>query len=125
MMNNFSELFFFNVFVIILISCSNGKEKLAKNRKKMSKKSRQALQWVSVLCLHFNNDLQDSLINSIIFNIGAKHVIFFSFLTCSASEIAHFQEVVKHPAFKADPLAAISEHIKNAIQREHENQTEG
>lgn len=53
------------------------------------------------------------------------NVIFFSLLTCSASEIAHFQEVVKHPAFKADPLAAISEHIKNAIQREHENQTEG
>lgn len=90
----------------------------------MSKKSRQALQWVSVLCLHFNNDLQDSSINPIIFNIGAKCDI-FSFLTCSASEIAHFQEVVKHPAFKADPLAAISEHIKNAIQREHENQTEG
>lgn len=40
-----------------------------------------------------------------------------------ASEIAHFQQVVKHPAFKANPLAAISEHIKNAIQREHENQT--
>lgn len=53
------------------------------------------------------------------------NVIFFSLLTCSASEIAHFQEVVKHPAFKADPLAAISEHIKNAIQREYENQTEG
>ena len=53
------------------------------------------------------------------------NVIFFSFLTCSASEIAQCQEVVKHPAFKADPLAAISEHIKNAIQREHENQTEG
>lgn len=40
-----------------------------------------------------------------------------------ASEIAHFQQVVKHPAFKANPLAAICEHIKNAIQREHENQT--
>ena len=63
--------------------------------------------------------------SAIIFNIGAEYVIFFSLLTCSASEIAHFQEVVKHPAFKADPLAAISEHIKNAIQREQENQTEG
>ena len=63
MMNNYSQFFFSNVFGIILISCSNGKEKLVKNRKKMSKKSRQALQWVSVLCLQFNNDLQDSSIN--------------------------------------------------------------
>ncbi|KAJ7369689.1 hypothetical protein OS493_037191, partial [Desmophyllum pertusum] len=31
-----------------------------------------------------------------------------------ASEIAHFQQVLKHPAFKANPLSAISEHIKNA-----------
>ncbi|KAL9959241.1 hypothetical protein ACROYT_G036338 [Oculina patagonica] len=40
-----------------------------------------------------------------------------------ASEIAHFQQVLKHPAFKANPLAAISEHIKNAVQKEHENGT--
>lgn len=40
-----------------------------------------------------------------------------------ASEIAHFQQVLQHPAYKANPLAAISEHIKNAVQREHESQT--
>ena len=40
-----------------------------------------------------------------------------------ASEIAHFQQVLKHPAFKANPLGAISEHIKNAVQREHEHRT--
>lgn len=40
-----------------------------------------------------------------------------------ASEIAHFQQVLKHPAFKADPLGAISEHIKNAVQKELENAT--
>ena len=40
-----------------------------------------------------------------------------------ASEIAHFQQVLQHPAYKANPLAAISEHIKNAVQREQESQT--
>ncbi|KAM7444087.1 hypothetical protein ABFA07_007268 [Porites harrisoni] len=40
-----------------------------------------------------------------------------------ASEIAHFQQVLQHPAYKANPLAAISEHIKNAVQRERESQT--
>ena len=40
-----------------------------------------------------------------------------------AREIAHFHKVLQHPAYQANPLAAISEHIKNAIQRENENQT--
>ncbi|XP_068751719.1 ribosome biogenesis protein SLX9 homolog [Montipora capricornis] len=40
-----------------------------------------------------------------------------------ASEIARFQQVLQHPAYQANPLAAISEHIKNAVQRERENQT--
>jgi len=48
--------------------------------------------------------------------------LFFLFFY-RASEIAHFQQVLQHPAFQANPLAAISEHIKNAIQKEHENQT--
>ena len=40
-----------------------------------------------------------------------------------AREVAHFQKVLQHPAYQANPLAAISEHIKTAIQRENENQT--
>ena len=40
-----------------------------------------------------------------------------------ASEIAHFQQVLKHPAFKANPLGAIAEHIKNAVQKDLENAT--
>ncbi|XP_029196320.2 ribosome biogenesis protein slx9-like [Acropora millepora] len=40
-----------------------------------------------------------------------------------AKEVAHFQKVLQHPAYQANPLAAISEHIKTAIQRENGNQT--
>ncbi|XP_015750444.1 PREDICTED: ribosome biogenesis protein slx9-like [Acropora digitifera] len=40
-----------------------------------------------------------------------------------AREVAHFQKVLQHPAYQANPLAAISEHIKTAIQRENGNQT--
>ena len=45
------------------------------------------------------------------------------FLFYRASEIAHFQQVLKHPAYKANPLGAISEHIKNALQKELEKET--
>lgn len=50
-------------------------------------------------------------------------LLFLCFLFYRASEIAHFQQVLKHPAYKANPLGAISEHIKNALQKELENKT--
>ena len=52
-----------------------------------------------------------------------RNTFFFCVFVFRASEIAHFQQVLQHPAYKANPLAAISEHIKNAVQREHESQT--
>ena len=31
------------------------------------------------------------------------------------SEVDHYQDVLKHPAFKQDPLQAISEHVSNSV----------
>ena len=36
-------------------------------------------------------------------------------LCYSLSEVDHFQKVLEHPAFKADPLGAIAQHIQNAV----------
>lgn len=33
------------------------------------------------------------------------------------SEVDHFQSVLAHPAFKEDPLGAITQHIRNATAR--------
>lgn len=30
-------------------------------------------------------------------------------------EVAHFHDVLKHPAFKQDPMATILEHVQNSI----------
>ncbi|RUS31339.1 hypothetical protein BC938DRAFT_478025 [Jimgerdemannia flammicorona] len=36
-------------------------------------------------------------------------------LTCSLKEVLRFQKVLQHPAFKANPLATIQQHIKNTL----------
>jgi len=33
----------------------------------------------------------------------------------TAEEVNHFSQVVEHAAFKANPLAAIAEHLKNTL----------
>jgi len=33
----------------------------------------------------------------------------------TSEEVNHFSQVNDHPAFKADPLAAIREHLKNTV----------
>lgn len=40
----------------------------------------------------------------------SRVIIFFFRL----SEVDHFQQVLSHPAFKANPLDTITQHIKNA-----------
>ena len=32
-----------------------------------------------------------------------------------AEETAHMQQVIQHPAFLADPFAALQEHLKNTV----------
>ena len=38
-----------------------------------------------------------------------------------AEETAHMQQVLEHPAFVADPFAALQEHIKNTVTAQAEN----
>lgn len=39
------------------------------------------------------------------------------------AEIEHFQKVLNHPAYQSNPVSAISEHLKLAIQKETEEKT--
>ncbi|KAK3736116.1 hypothetical protein QZH41_013537, partial [Actinostola sp. cb2023] len=39
------------------------------------------------------------------------------------AEIEHFQQVLNHPAYQSNPVSAISEHLKLAIQRETDSKT--
>ena len=36
-------------------------------------------------------------------------------------ETAHLQQVLDHPAFKADPIAALTEHIRNIVDASNAN----
>ena len=52
-----------------------------------------------------------------------EHGLLYSFiqyclLSCSVREVDHFQDVLKHPAYKEDPLGAITQHIQNSLSRE-------
>ena len=39
-----------------------------------------------------------------------------------ADETSHLQQVLQHPAFVADPFAALQEHIRNTVGAMHQNE---
>ena len=40
-------------------------------------------------------------------------------------ETAHLQQVLEHPAFKTDPIAALSEHVRNIVDASNAEATRG
>ena len=53
-----------------------------------------------------------------------RHVLaHFRMVSSRMADLQTFQQVLSHPAFKLDPLGAISKHLKNAASIEQENPT--
>ena len=48
----------------------------------------------------------------------AVNTIYYSPPTPRLSELSHYQDVLKHPAFIKDPMATIAEHVQNSVTAE-------